>query len=71
MFNSKGLVVGWGGLSAPELSQVEVIDGLDRPAAGSVQRAGFKRMAEVCPGKEGAVCAREISRFARNSRDWQ
>lgn len=40
--------------------------------AGGVQRAGFERMvAEVCLGKVGAVCAREVSRFARNSRDWQ
>ena len=37
-----------------------------------MQRAGFERMvAEVCLGKVGAVCAREVSRFARNSRDWQ
>ena len=35
-------------------------------------RAGFDRMvAEVCLGKVGAVAAREVSRFARNSRDWQ
>jgi len=27
--------------------------------------------AEVCLGKVGAVAAREVSRFARNSRDWQ
>ena len=49
------------------------IDGdLGRSAAGGVQRAGFERMvAEVCLGKVGAVCAREVSRFARNSRDWQ
>jgi hypothetical protein len=26
---------------------------------------------EVCLGKVGAVAAREVSRFARNSRDWQ
>src|SRR6202007_3024425 len=45
---------------------------LGRSAAGGVQRAGFERMvAEVCLGKVGAVCAREVSRFARNSRDWQ
>src|SRR3954464_1526791 len=58
-------VLGW--------SQIEVIDeDLGRSAAGSVQRAGFERMvAEVCLGKVGAVCAREVSRFARNSRDWQ
>src|ERR1700741_334446 len=54
-------------------SEVEVIDDdLGRSAAGGVQRAGFERMgAEVCLGKVGAVCAREVSRFARNSRDWQ
>lgn len=54
-------------------SEIEVIDDdLGRSAAGSVQRVGFERMvAEVCPGKVGAVCAREVSRFARNSRDWQ
>ena len=49
-----------------------VDDDLGRSAAGSVQRAGFERMvAEVCLGEVGAVCAREVSRFARNSRDWQ
>jgi DNA invertase Pin-like site-specific DNA recombinase len=54
-------------------SQIEVIDDdLGRSAAGGVQRAGFERMvAQVCLGKVGAVCAREVSRFARNSRDWQ
>jgi DNA invertase Pin-like site-specific DNA recombinase len=54
-------------------SEIEVIDDdLGRSAAGGGQRAGFERMvAEVCLGKVGAVCAREVSRFARNSRDWQ
>jgi len=54
-------------------SEIEVIDDdLGVSAAGGVQRAGFERMvAEVCLGKVGAVCAREVSRFARNSRDWQ
>jgi len=54
-------------------SSIEVIDeDLGRSAAGGVQRAGFDRMvAEVCLGKVGAVCAREVSRFARNSKDWQ
>ena len=28
-------------------------------------------VAEVCMGKVGAVAAREVSRFARNSREWQ
>src|SRR4030095_12272988 len=54
-------------------SEIEIVDDdLGRSAAGGVQRAGFERMvAEVCLGKVGAVCAREVSRFARNSRDWQ
>jgi hypothetical protein len=54
-------------------SEIEVIDDdLGRSAAGGVVRAGFERMvAEVCLGKVGAVAAREVSRFARNSRDWQ
>ncbi len=47
-------------------------DDLGRSAAGGVTRAGFDRMVvEVCLGKVGAVAAREVSRFARNSRDWQ
>jgi DNA invertase Pin-like site-specific DNA recombinase len=52
---------------------IEVIDDdLGRSAAGAVTRAGFERMvAEVCLGKVGVVAAREVSRFARNSRDWQ
>jgi DNA invertase Pin-like site-specific DNA recombinase len=60
-------------LMALGFTDIEVIDDdLGRSAAGSVQRAGFERMvAEVCLGKVGAVCAREVSRFARNSRDWQ
>ena len=54
-------------------SEIEIIDDdLGRSAAGGVMRAGFERMvAEVCLGKVGAVAAREVSRFARNSRDWQ
>ena len=52
---------------------IEVIDeDLGRSAAGTVTRSGFERMvAEVCMGKVGAVAAREVSRFARNSREWQ
>jgi DNA invertase Pin-like site-specific DNA recombinase len=54
-------------------SEIETIDDdLGRSAAGGVARAGFERMvADVCLGKVGAVAAREVSRFARNSRDWQ
>jgi DNA invertase Pin-like site-specific DNA recombinase len=60
-------------LTALGWSCVETIDDdLGRSAAGGVARAGFDRMvAEVCLGKVGAVAAREVSRFARNSRDWQ
>ena len=54
-------------------SRIETIDDdLGRSASGNTTRAGFDRMvAEVCLGKVGAVAAREVSRFARNSRDWQ
>jgi DNA invertase Pin-like site-specific DNA recombinase len=54
-------------------SEIEVVDDdLGRSAAGTVARVGFERMVpEVCLGKVGAVAAREVSRFARNSRDWQ
>ena len=60
-------------LTALGWSEIEVIDDdLGRSAAGGVQRTGFERMvAQVCLGKVGAVAAREVSRFARNSRDWQ
>src|SRR6187200_3598596 len=53
--------------------EIDVIDDdLGRSAAGTVTRAGFDRMvAEVCVGHVGAVAAREVSRFARNSREWQ
>ncbi len=52
---------------------IDVIDeDLGRSASGTVTRTGFERMvAEVCLGKVGVVAAREVSRFARNSRDWQ
>src|SRR5438445_312205 len=52
---------------------IEVIDeDLGCSAAGTVTRSGFERMvAQVCMGHIGAVAAREVSRFARNSRDWQ
>ncbi|KWV45431.1 DNA recombinase [Rhizobium altiplani] len=60
-------------LAALGWSHIETVDDdLGRSAAGGVTRAGFDRMvAEVCLGKVGAVAAREVSRFARNSRDWQ
>jgi DNA invertase Pin-like site-specific DNA recombinase len=52
---------------------IEIVDeDLGRSASGAVTRACFERMvAEVCLGHVGAVAAREVSRFARNSREWQ
>jgi DNA invertase Pin-like site-specific DNA recombinase len=52
---------------------VEVIDeDLGKSAAGSTDRSGFRRLvAEVSLGRVGVVAARAVSRFARNSRDWQ
>jgi DNA invertase Pin-like site-specific DNA recombinase len=54
-------------------TQIEVVDeDLGRSAADMVTRTGFERMvADVCLGHVGGVAAREVSRFARNSRDWQ
>ncbi|MCC6747325.1 MAG: recombinase family protein, partial [Deltaproteobacteria bacterium] len=53
--------------------EAEVIDeDLGRSAGGLVERAGFQRLVtQVTLGEVGAVAARELSRFARNSRDWQ
>ena len=52
---------------------IEIVDDdLGQSASGNSVRAGFDRMvSEVCLGKVGAVAAREVSRFARNSREWQ
>src|SRR5947199_3941733 len=52
---------------------IDIVDeDLGRSASGTVTRAGFERMvAEVCLGQVGAVAAREVSRIARNSREWQ
>ena len=60
-------------LSSLGWNDIEVVDeDLGRTASGTVTRAGFERMvAEVCLGHVGAVAAREVSRFARNSREWQ
>jgi DNA invertase Pin-like site-specific DNA recombinase len=58
-------VLGW--------KDVMVIDDdLGRSASGCVERAGFDRLvAAVTLGDVGIIGARELSRFARNSRDWQ
>ena len=53
-------------------SEVEVIDeDTGRSGTTVASRFGFQRLvAEVCLGKVGVVAAREVSRFARNNRDW-
>jgi DNA invertase Pin-like site-specific DNA recombinase len=53
-------------------SEVELVDDdLGRSAASTADRTGFQRMVgDVCLGRVGAVAAREVSRFARNNRDW-
>lgn len=52
--------------------KIEIIDeDQGRSAATASGRTGFQRMvAEVALGKIGAVAAIEVSRFARNNRDW-
>ncbi|SAL82644.1 hypothetical protein AWB67_06181 [Caballeronia terrestris] len=51
-------------------NEIEVIDeDLGRAAAGTQTRTGM--VAEVCLGRKDSVAAREVSRFARNSREWQ
>ena len=53
--------------------EIDVVDeDLGKSAEGHIERTGFERMvAEVCLGKVGVVGARELSRYARNSREWQ
>lgn len=53
-------------------SAVEVIDeDLGKSAAGSTERTGFQRLvAAVGLGQVGAVFSIEVSRLARNNRDW-
>jgi DNA invertase Pin-like site-specific DNA recombinase len=52
--------------------EVEIVDeDLGRTASGTVVRSGFQRIvSEVCLGKVGGVAAREVSRLARNNKDW-
>jgi len=51
---------------------IEVIDDdLGLCATSTSGREGFQKMvAAVCMGEVGAIAAREVSRFARNNRDW-
>jgi DNA invertase Pin-like site-specific DNA recombinase len=52
--------------------EVEVIDeDLGKSGASSAQRTGFQRLvAEVGLGRVGGVLSIEVSRLARNNRDW-
>lgn len=62
------------GRRAAELGfqQVEIVDeDLGRTASGMVDRSGFERLlGEVCSGGVGAVFSTEMSRLARNGREW-
>lgn len=60
-------------LSQMGWNDIEVIDeDLGLSASGTKNRQGFDRMVtQVCMGTIGAVATRELSRFARNSREWQ
>jgi DNA invertase Pin-like site-specific DNA recombinase len=50
---------------------VEVIDDDLGRSGGGVARPGFERLlAAICDGRVGAVLAIEVSRLARNGRDW-
>jgi DNA invertase Pin-like site-specific DNA recombinase len=53
-------------------AKVETIDDdLGRSGSGLVERPGFQRLvALVCGGEVGAVFSIEVSRLARNGRDW-
>ena len=50
---------------------IVIDDDLGKSGASSAGRTGFQRLvAEVGLGKVGAVLSVEVSRFARNNRDW-
>jgi DNA invertase Pin-like site-specific DNA recombinase len=54
-------------------AKIEVIDDdLGVTANGTARRQGFDRLlAQVTLGRVGIIAAREVTRFARNSSDWQ
>lgn len=57
--------LGWNGIDV-------IDDDLGQSASGTITRNGFERLVtDVCMGEVGVVAARELSRFARNSREWQ
>src|SRR5258708_9346960 len=50
---------------------VEVMDDDLGRSGGGINRPGFERLlAAICEGRVGAVLAIEVSRLARNGRDW-
>jgi DNA invertase Pin-like site-specific DNA recombinase len=50
---------------------VEVIDDDLGRSGGGIARPGFERLlAAICEARVGAVLAIEVSRLARNGRDW-
>src|ERR1700687_4251045 len=52
-------------------TSVEVIDDDLGRSGGGIARPGFERLlAAICEGRVGAVLAIEVSRLARNGRDW-
>ena len=52
-------------------SHVEIIDDDLGRSGGGIVRPGFERLlAAICAGSVGAVLAIEVSRLARNGRDW-
>ncbi len=52
-------------------SNVDVIDDDLGRSGGGIARPGFERLlATICDGRVGAVLAIEVSRLARNGRDW-
>ena len=52
-------------------TMVDVIDDDLGRSGGGVSRPGFERLlATICAGSVGAVLAIEVSRLARNGRDW-
>lgn len=53
-------------------TQVDVVDDdLGISASGCMERPGFERLvAALCSGSVGAVLCLEVSRLARNGRDW-
>jgi len=50
---------------------IEIIDDDLGRSGGGINRPGFERLlAAICEGRVGAVFAIEVSRLARNGRDW-